>query len=272
MNPRIFLIQMTSTDNTNENFKKIIKYLHEAKSQSADLVALPENFAFFGRDIDKIANLEKIQSLTQNFLRENSKKYGLAILAGGYPVASPDEEKAFNRVSIYSKLGEEIFNYDKMHLFDSEPGDGFSYKESKTTYPGHASPRVINISGIGRLSSVICYDLRFPEIFRKISEQQVDFIFVPAAFTKHTGIAHWEILLRARAIENSVFIIAPGQTGVHDFEGKRKTFGNSMVVSPWGQVILNAGEKEGVFGLEIPFDQLSDARQKIPSLNHRKIF
>ncbi len=263
---------MTSTDDTKANLQKIQGYFQQAKSQSADLVALPENFAFFGRDTEKIANLEKIQSMTQNFLSDKAKEYGFAILAGGYPTKSPNTNKSYNRSSIYSKLGEEIFKYDKMHLFDSEPGDGFSYKESSTTYAGDASPSVIEIAGIGKVSSVICYDLRFPEIFRKISEQIVDLIFVPAAFTKYTGKAHWEVLLRARAIENSAFIIAPGQTGVHDPEGKRKTFGHSMVVSPWGEILLDAGEEEGLFGLEIPLSQLNDVKRKIPSLNHRKIF
>lgn len=282
---KLATIQLNSSDEIESNLEQCHHWIKQAYKQGAKLVALPENFAYMGRESDKVQNLALIQKKAQNFLSKVAIEFQIFVLGGGYPSISPDPEKAYNRASIFSPEGIEVFQYNKIHLFDTNPGDGIHYKESRTVLSGSAIPNTIDIPEIGRVSSVICYDLRFPELFRKISEQNVQIIFVPSAFTELTGGAHWEVLLRARAIENFVYIVAPGQTGTHTLsdsatetrnDGRlsqastlKKTYGHSMVISPWGEILLDAGEEVGCNLVEIDLDDVEIARKKIPALDHR---
>lgn len=264
----VSLIQLTSTDDLENNFSKISMLFEEARSQNPSIICLPENFSFFGSEETKLKLGKTIQDRTREFLSSTSKSLGTYILGGGYPTVSPDEKRFYNTASLFNPQGIEIFTYHKIHLFDSEPGDGVSYKESRATYPGEAAPEVIEIPSIGRFSSLICYDLRFPEAFRKLTSQGLEIISIPAAFTVPTGKAHWEVLLRSRAIENFCYVLAPAQTGTHDKNGKRQTYGNSMIVNPWGEVIARLDLEEGVLSAELDPLVLEESRKKVPALQH----
>ncbi|PKA10233.1 hydrolase, partial [Leptospira meyeri] len=156
----------------------------------------------------------------------------------------------------------------KAHLFNAVVGDGFNYSESNSTESGGKVPDVIQTE-YGKISSAICYDIRFPELFRALSEKGVELCFLPAAFTVPTGEAHWHVLLRARAIENFMYVLAPGQTGTHDPHGKRKTFGHSLIISPWGEILDEINDTEGFVIADIDLQKLSEIRNQLPSLNHR---
>ncbi|NCN09478.1 MAG: carbon-nitrogen hydrolase family protein [Leptospira sp.] len=291
---KLATIQMNSSDEIDSNLEQAEHWIKLACEQEAKLVALPENFAYMGRESEKIQQLHSIQNKTQDFLSRIAKEYKIYLLGGGYPSLSPDSNRAYNTASIYSPDGTEVFHYNKIHLFDTNPGDGIQYTESKTVFPGAVVPTPIEVYGFGRIASIICYDLRFPELFRKISEQKVNIIFVPSAFTELTGKAHWEVLLRARAIENFVYIVAPAQTGTHTIKENssdaaeksisqtptstnktpslKKTFGHSLVVSPWGEILSDGGEQVGYSILEIDTNDVDIYRKKIPSLSHRTLF
>jgi deaminated glutathione amidase len=270
------LIQITSTNRLDENLSKIAGFLNKAKSKGAQLVCLPENFSFFGTEQEKLANLEEIATKTQNFLFEESKKHKIFILGGGYAYPAEAEEifegkgTCYNQASIFDPNGKEIFRYQKMHLFDTEPGDGVTYLESKTVLPGKSIPDVIDMDGLCNLTSFICYDIRFPEVFRMVSQKGAEVVCLPAAFTVPTGLAHWEVLLRARAIENFCYILAPAQVGVHDEKSKRKTYGHSMVISPWGEKLGELENEEGVLLVELEASLLEESRARIPALKHRR--
>ncbi|MCC5815212.1 MAG: carbon-nitrogen hydrolase family protein [Leptospira sp.] len=276
-NFRTALIQITSSNHLQENLTKIENFLKEAKSKGAQLVCLPENFSFFGTEKEKLANLKEISEKTQNFLSEESKKHGIFLLGGGYPFptqANPsgqNPDTCYNQASIYNPDGKEILRYRKMHLFDTDPGDGVSYQESKTVTAGESTPDVVGIGDLCRLTTFICYDIRFPEVFRIASRNGAEVICLPAAFTIPTGQAHWEVLLRARAIENFCYIIAPAQVGVHDEKSKRKTYGHSMVVNPWGEIIGELETEEGVLVVDLDAKVLEESRARIPALKHRRL-
>lgn len=282
---KLATIQLNSSDDIESNLEQCHHWIKQAYEEGAKLVALPENFVYMGRDSEKIQNLALIQKKAENFLSNVALEFQIYVLGGGYPSISPNPEKAYNRASIFSPEGKEVFQYNKIHLFDTNPGDGIQYKESRTVFPGSAIPIPIDTQEFGRIASIICYDLRFPELFRRVSEQKVNIIFVPSAFTELTGRAHWEILLRARAIENFVYIVAPGQTGTHKLSKSnsetskdlrlpqasslKKTYGHSMVISPWGEILSDAGTEIGCRIIEIDTDSIEIARKKIPALDHR---
>lgn len=264
------LIQITSTNHLEENLSRIGNFLEEASDKGAKLVCLPENFSFFGTDQEKLSHIDEISTRTREFLSNQSRRLGIFLLGGGYPHPSGIHDHCFNQASLYNPEGEEIFQYRKIHLFDTEPGDGVTYLESKTVMAGESLPKVVSLDGICNITSFICYDIRFPEVFRSVTRQDVDVICLPAAFTVPTGRAHWEVLLRARAIENFCYILAPAQVGMHNEKSKRQTYGHSMVVSPWGEKIGELGEEEGVLVVELLASGINESRTRIPALKHRK--
>ncbi len=263
-------IQMASSPNISSNLTEAERLIGEAAKAGAKLVALPENFALMGQsEFDKIEHKETDGSgPIQEFLANTAKKYALWIIAGTMPIAAEDENKVMAACLIYNELGERVARYDKIHLFDVQvPGSDEVYRESDTIAKGH-TPLVID-SPLGKLGIAICYDLRFPEQFRIMQAQGMDILILPSAFTQKTGAAHWEVLLRARAIENLCYVIAPNQGGFH--VNGRQTFGHSMIIDPWGTVLDCQKTNAGIVTATIDLARLQKTRESFPVLQHRQI-
>jgi len=262
-------IQMSSSPNISSNLMAADNLIAEAAKAGAKLVALPENFALMGdHESDKI-KAKEIDGTgpIQNFLAAVAKKYSVWIVGGTIPIAGTDTNKVRAACLVYNNDGERVARYDKVHLFDvNVPGTNEVYRESDSIEPG-TEPLVID-TPFGKIGLAVCYDLRFPEMFRKMARQGMDILVVPSAFTAETGAAHWEILLRARAVENLCYVLAPNQGGFH-LNG-RKTFGHSMIIDPWG-VVLDCYKTGGGFvSAEIDRDRLEKVRGSFPALNHRR--
>jgi predicted amidohydrolase len=270
MQHRIAGIQMTSGDDVKDNLVKAKELIKQAVDEGANLVVLPEMFAIMGLDqLDKIKYREVLgQGPIQDFLRDQAATHKVWLVGGTMPVATTDENKVRAACLVYDDRGERVAHYDKIHLFDvSLSGKQEVYSESRTTEPGNDV--VVVQTPFGKLGLAVCYDLRFPEMFRLMHQQGVEIIALPAAFTYTTGAAHWEILVRARAIENFVYIVAAGQTGTHS--NTRKTFGHSMVVNPWGEIKSFLAQGSGVVVAEIHLDFLHQLRSEFPALTHRRV-
>jgi predicted amidohydrolase len=262
-------IQMASSPNVGSNLLEAEKLIAEAAKAGAKLVALPENFALMGEhELDKIRIKEVDgQGPIQNFLSETAAKYGVWIVGGTMPIAGDAEHKVRAACLIYNDRGERVARYDKMHLFDvSVPGTNEVYRESDSI---EAGPRpLVFDTPFGRIGVAVGYDLRFPEFFREMARMGMEILVIPSAFTAETGAAHWELLLRARAVENLCYIIAPNQGGFH-ING-RKTFGHSMIVDPWG-VVLDCHKTGGGFIVaDIDLERLEKVRTAFPVLQHRR--
>ena len=261
-------IQMTSKPDLTHNLAEAEDLIELAVRQGAELVGLPENFAFLGREEDKISQAGEIARQTDKFLRTMAQRFQIYILGGGYPVPVPtDNSKAYNTAILIDPNGQELSSYQKVHLFDVDVPDGNTYCESSTVMAGQNLPEIYASDKLGNLGLSICYDVRFPEFYRHLSQKGANVLFVPAAFTAYTGKDHWQVLLQARAIENTCYVIAPAQTGNH-YE-RRYTHGHAMIIDPWGTIIADAGEKPGVAVAEISLNRLQQVRQQMPSLQHR---
>lgn len=262
------VIQLNSQPDLNKSLTDARTWVERASEDGAVFICLPENFAFLGEEREKFENAKEIQKEVESQLPEWAKHFGVTILAGGYPVLT-SENKIFNRSVIYTPNGSVAASYDKIHLFDVELSEKETYRESETVKAGVAEPVLFESDSLGSIGLSICYDLRFPELYRKLSRRGADVLTVPSAFTRPTGEAHWSVLLRARAIENCAYVLAPAQTGKH---GKRReTFGNSMIIDPWGRVIGNLGDKPGYIIADIDLEVVRETRRKLPSLEHRRL-
>jgi nitrilase len=261
-------VQMTSTSDMEANLEKAERLLTRGVNMGANLLALPENFSFMGKgESEKLELAETADGgPASGFLKDFARKNKVWIVGGSIAVKAEDG-KVFNRSLLIDDQGEIAASYDKIHLFDVDIAGGESHKESRTVKRGDKV--VSHKAPFGVIGLSICYDLRFPELYRELGAKGATMIFVPAAFTSQTGEAHWEVLLRARAIENQVYIIAPAQVGIHN--KNRSTFGNSMIIDPWGKVIARAPDEETVISAEIDFDYLGSVRQSIPCLSHKRL-
>jgi len=271
MTARIASIQMTSTENVQQNLDMAGVLIQQAVEQGAGLIVLPEMFALMGMDqFDKVRLRETFhQGPIQDFLQEQAKQHRIWLVGGTIPIAiSNDKSRARAACLVYNDKGELVARYDKVHLFDVHLRKSKEeYFESKTMEPGDKV--VVVPTPFGRIGLAVCYDVRFPELFRRMHEQQVEIIILPTAFTYTTGMAHWDILVRARAIENLAYVVAACQTGVHP--NGRKTYGHSMIVNPWGDVIAVLPEAIGVLVKDIDLDYLKELRQDFPVLTHRRL-
>lgn len=259
-------IQMASTPSIPTNLDESARLIAEAAHKGARLVALPENFALMGRsDTDKVEKREKPGSgPIQDFLQDSAKKHRLWLVGGSVPLESSVPDKVRASSLLYNPQGECVARYDKIHLFNLELGSE-RYLEAKTIEPGN---EVVAVSTeLGKMGLSICYDLRFPELFRAMG--LVDMILLPSAFTAATGRAHWEVLVRARAIENQCYVIAPAQGGFH--ANGRETHGHSMVVDPWGVVLASLPRGPGVVLAEIDPERIATVRRQLPAQSHRTI-
>lgn len=262
-------IQMASGPSVSSNLLEAEKLIAEAVKAGAKLVALPENFAMMGdKEIDKI-RIKEVDGTgpIQKFLSSTAKKYGVWLIGGTIPIAGNDDNKVRAACVIYNDLGERAGRYDKIHLFDvNVPGTDEVYRESDSIERGDQA--VVLETPFGKLGIAVCYDLRFPELFRKMAMQGMEILVIPSAFTAKTGSAHWEVLLRARAIENLCYVIAPNQGGFH-LNG-RKTYGYSMIIDPWGMVLDCYKTGAGFVAADIDLEKLTKVRSAFPVLNHRR--
>ncbi|MGR9085949.1 MAG: carbon-nitrogen hydrolase family protein [Gammaproteobacteria bacterium] len=264
-------IQMASSPNLGSNLLEAEKLIAEAAKAGAKLVALPENFALMGEhELDKVRIREVDGSgPIQNFLSAVAQKYSVWVVGGTIPLCGEDSNKVRAACLVYNDQGERVARYDKMHLFDvNVPGTSEVYRESDSIEPG-AAPVVFD-TPFGRMGLAVCYDLRFPEFFRSMVAMGMEVLIIPSAFTSETGAAHWEILLRARAVENLCYVIAPNQGGFH-LNG-RKTFGHSMIIDPWGVVLACYKTGSGFVSAQIDFERLEKVRGAFPVLNHRLFY
>jgi predicted amidohydrolase len=266
---RFAAVQMNSTDDVAANLEVASELLDRAAEAGAALTVLPENFAGIGagdacrRDIAEPDGSGPIQT----FIADAAKRTGMWIVGGTIPLSSEDPERPFASCLIFDASGRCAGRYDKIHLFDvGIPGSEETYRESGNTTPGSAA--LVLDSPWGRLGVAICYDLRFPEMFRHLADAGMDFLVLPAAFTVTTGRAHWRSLLRARAIENLCYVVAAAQTGIH--AGGRRTWGHSTIIDPWGKILGDADDAIGCISAEIDPDRLQRLRREFPVLSHRK--
>lgn len=266
VNFRVAAIQMASGPSVTANLEEAARLIEEAAAQEAKLVVLPEYFCIMGmKDTDKLTVREQPGSgQIQDFLSQTAKRLGIWLVGGSVPLASPDPDRVYNSCLVYDDRGMQVARYDKIHLFGLQMGNE-RYAEERTIKAGS---QVVTVdSPFGRIGLSICYDLRFPELFRMMNG--VDIILAPAAFTAITGKAHWEILVRARAVENMAYVIAPGQGGYH--VNGRETNGDSMIVDPWGVVIERLPRGAGAVVATIDPGYQSSLRTNLPALSHRTL-
>jgi deaminated glutathione amidase len=259
-------IQMTSVPDLEKNLIQAEELIELAVRQGAELITLPENFSFLGREEDKIAQAAAIASKSEKFLKTVAQRFQVTVLGGGFPVPV-DDNKVYNTALLIGSSGEELACYQKVHLFDVNLPDGNTYRESSTVQAGTQLPVVYPSPELGNLGLSICYDVRFPELYRHLAYKGADIMFIPAAFTAYTGKDHWQILLQARAIENTCYVIAAAQTGKH--YALRQSHGHATIVDPWGVILADAGDRPGVAIAEINPVRLQQVRRQMPSLQHR---
>jgi len=267
---RVAAVQMASGPNLHANLTEAGRLVSRAVDAGAELVVLPENFAFMGmHEADKLAIREtEGQGPIQQFLAEQADKHRVWIVGGTIPLAGQDPQRIRSACLVFDDHGHRRARYDKIHLFDVQlPDNDETYEESTTIEPGD---RVTVVdTPFGRLGLAICYDLRFPELFRRMVNEGVEVFAIPSAFTAITGRAHWEVLVRARAIENLSYVVAAAQGGYH--VNGRETHGDSMIVDPWGNVLDRLPRGSGFVVAEIDLEKVRSTRRHFPALEHRKI-
>jgi nitrilase len=265
---KIAALQTVSTADVDRNLKTAARLIAQAASEGAQLVSLPEYFCLMGRrDSDKLDHAETPGSgPIQSFLSQMAGQHGLWLIGGTLPLRGASPGHARNACCVFAPDGTLAARYDKIHLFRFET-ERESYDEARVLEAG--SQPVAVEAGALRVGLSVCYDLRFPELYRALCTPPCDVLSVPAAFTYTTGRAHWELLLRARAVENQCYVLAAAQGGTH--ENGRRTWGHSMVVDPWGEVLAVRPEGEGVVIAEVDAKRLAAVRKQLPALQHRKL-
>jgi nitrilase len=265
---RVAAIQMVSTDYVETNLSSAAKLIQQAAADRAELLVLPENFPLMGmHEQDKIAIREPYgNGPIQTFMEDQARLHNIWLMGGTIPIQADAPDKIRATCLLYNPQGECVARYDKIHLFDvSVNGGDETYNESSTIEAGTGI--TVAKTPFGNIGMSVCYDLRFPELYRNMHGQDVNIITVPSAFTAITGKAHWETLLRARAVENLCYVIAPNQGGRHI--NNRETWGHSMVINPWGDILAVVEQGEGIACADIDLDQLKTLRNNFPTLKHR---
>ncbi len=275
---KIAALQMVSGDDVKANLQAVALLIKKAADQGVSLVVLPENFALFSaaRFADFLSGSDINAEYICNFIAEKAREHKLWVLAGTIPLPmeGQGEQLALSRQRrqaaslLFNDQGECLGRYNKIHLFDVEVDDQQSHYHESSYFQAGENPLVVS-TPVGKLGLTVCYDLRFPELFSLLVNRSAEIIAVPSAFTKVTGQAHWEILLRARAIETQSYIIAANQGGRHS--SGRETYGHSMIISPWGDVISQCDEGEGIVVADIDLKAVYEIRRKMPLRDHRKL-
>lgn len=265
---KIAAIQMTSGPIFQDNIATAMRLIHDAVSAGAKLVLLPEYWAIMGmQDQDKVRLTQSPDAhLMAEFMAQQARHHGIYLVGGTVPLISPDSNKVYNSTLVFNPKGQQVARYDKIHLFGFSKGVE-SYQESASILAGSKPASFVAHDEINtyKVGLSICYDLRFPELYRSLGP--IDLIVVPAAFTYTTGSAHWEILLRARAIENQCYVIASAQTGLHP--NGRRTWGHSMLIDPWGKIVAELPDAQGVVVGTIDSHLIQEVRRNLPALQHR---
>ncbi|MBF0255049.1 MAG: carbon-nitrogen hydrolase family protein [Gammaproteobacteria bacterium] len=265
--PIIAALQLASGPQVEANLLQVERLLAEAAAQGARLAVLPETFAFMGRKDDEQFDVAETEcnGPIQGFLADMARRHGIWLVGGTLPLRSAHSERLRAACLIFNDKGERVGRYDKIHLFDAELFGDEVYQESRVFEPGD-QPLWLD-TPFGRMGVAVCYDLRFPELFRRLMSPACDFFALPAAFTEITGKAHWQVLLRARAIENLSYLAAAAQGGYH--KSGRQTHGHSMIVDPWGKVLGEAETSPGLVLAALDLDYLQATRKQLPALNNR---
>jgi nitrilase len=266
---KVAIVQLVSGKDWQANLQRCAEHIGQAAEQGARLVLLPENFAVFdtGQLLERGAQERTTAGPIRRFLAEQSRLHGVWLVAGSLPILADDGQRVRAASLVLDDQGVERARYDKIHLFDVEVADSQGrYRESDQIEPGEQL--VLVDTPVGRLGLSICYDLRFPELYQRLVALGAELFSVPAAFTKVTGQAHWQVLLRARAIENQCFVLAANQGGRHS--AKRETYGHSMVIDPWGDILGCHADGEGLLLVDIDLEQLRQRRRQMPVLKHRR--
>jgi nitrilase len=265
---KVAALQMVSGTDLDRNLDTAARLAAEAAAQGARLAALPEYFCFMGhKDTDKLALAEDDgDGPIQRMLADTARRHGLWLVGGTLPMRAAAAGRVRNSCCVYAPDGRRSARYDKIHLFAYDNGRE-QYDEARVLEPGDR-PVALDVGGLW-LGLSVCYDLRFPELYRALMTPPCDLLAVPSAFTHTTGSAHWHALLRARAIENQCYVIAPAQGGRHD--NGRRTYGHSLVIDPWGEVLAELAEGEGVVLAEIDPAHITRVRQQLPALTHRRL-
>ena len=261
-------IQMLATSDKEANLREAEGWIRQAYARGAQLVVLPEVFNWRGRGRDTAAHAEPVPGPTTERMSALALECGVHLLAGSILEAAGPDGRAYNTSVLIGPDARIIAKYRKIHLFDVDIEGEAPIRESEFRRPGEDV--VVAETPMCPVGLSVCYDLRFPELYRRLTTAGAKVVFVPSVFTVPTGLAHWETLLRARAIENQVYIIAPDQTGHHP--ASMDAYGHSMIVDPWGKVLAEAGTEPGLVLAEIDLDYLDDVRRKFPALRHRKTF
>lgn len=265
---QVAVVQMVSSANSEENLATLNKLLAQASALGVKLLVLPENFAFMGlHEKDKLIGAEAFGSgKIQQTISKLANQYAMWVIAGTQFIASPTPSQKRVRASslVYDDQGKCVARYDKIHLFDVRVSQHEAHRESQTIEPGNQL-EVVD-TPFGKIGLSVCYDLRFPELYRQLVKKGAEIIVIPSAFTFITGMAHWEVLIRARAIENLCYVLAPNQGGTHD--NGRKTYGHSMIVDPWGKILNELEYGAGVVDAEIDLKYLHQLREQFPCNEH----
>ncbi len=271
----IAAVQLCSTDDVDANLARCRELVAKAAGDGAKLVVLPECFAYLSRrEEQKLAISEVIDARDPGPIlaatRDLARNNDVWLIGGGMAERKRDDDnpsKVFNTAVVFDPAGNLVASYRKIHLFDVDIPGGARLEESDSTYAGDAC--FVVDTPLGNIGLSICYDLRFPEMYRKLTEKGSQIIIVPSAFTAYTGAAHWHILLRARAIENQCFVVAPAQVGRHN--DKRESYGHSLIIDPWGTILAEQAEGPGVAAAEIDLSALEKTRREMPCLQHRRL-
>jgi predicted amidohydrolase len=261
------VIQMTSTSNKADNVEKAARMIRLAAARGARLVSLPETFNWRGKRTEEAAAAENLDGETLTAMGRLAKELEIHLLAGSITEHVPNQSRRYNTSILFAPDGKQLAVYRKIHLFDIDLPGRVTVKESDVKMPG--SEVVTATTEIGTIGLSVCYDVRFPELYRRLVYAGANIITIPSAFTFPTGEAHWEVLIRARAIENQCYVLAPAQfgTNVHGFAD----YGNSMIVDPWGRVLARAGDHEGVLLAPLDIEYLERVRRELPSLAHARL-
>jgi len=263
-------IQMNSSHVVADNLAAAGKLLREAKDRGAEIACLPENFSFIGlKDADKLQVAEADgEGPVQDFLSKTARELKLWILGGSTPIKGDSAHRVANTSLLYDAAGKRVARYDKIHLFDvTVPGRNERYVESKHVTPGESL--VVADTPVGRLGLSVCYDMRFPELYRALVARGAEWLAMPAAFTVPTGLAHWETLLRARAIENLCYVVAPAQAGTHT--SGRETYGDTLIIDYWGKVLARLARGVGVITAAFDLALEAETRARFPALENRRL-
>jgi deaminated glutathione amidase len=261
-------IQLSCTSNAENNLRTAEQLIARAAAYGASLVCTPENTNYLGPHQDKVRLAEPLSGPTVSRLAELAAKHGIHLLIGSVNERSDEDSRCYNTSVLLSPTGELMGSYRKIHLFDVDAGPGVCFKESDTVIPGDL-PVVVD-TVLGRIGLSICYDLRFPELYRRLTELGAEIVNIPAAFTLTTGKDHWHPLMRARAIETQTYVIAAGQSGHHDDEGLRHSYGHSMIVDPWGHVVGMSSDGPGIALAEVDLERVATVRRGMPVAQHRR--